>query len=152
LAIKGKKLPLIDDYGHHPREVEATLQAVRAAWPNVRLVVIFQPHRFSRTRDLFEDFVRVLSTVDHLILLDVYAAGEAPIAGADGRSLARAIRNRGQVDPVFVVGADEAAAVLPDIIPENELDQPMLVLTLGAGNVGSLPALLLNRYGEQSHA
>ena len=152
LSIKGKTLPLIDDYGHHPREVEATLQAVRAAWPGVRLVVIFQPHRFSRTRDLFEDFVRVLSTVDHLILLDVYAAGEAPIAGADGRSLARAIRNRGQVDPVFVVGADEAAAVLPDIIPENELEQPLLVLTLGAGNVGSLPAMLLNRYGGQSHA
>ncbi|MGE4356276.1 glutamate ligase domain-containing protein, partial [Halothiobacillus sp.] len=142
----------IDDYGHHPRELEATLQAVRAAWPDVRLVVIFQPHRFSRTRDLFEDFVRVLSTVDHLILLDVYAAGETPIPGADGRSLARAIRNRGQVDPVFVTGTDEAAAVLPDIIPESELVQPMLVLTLGAGNVGSLPALLLNRYGGQSHA
>ncbi|WP_298218917.1 UDP-N-acetylmuramate--L-alanine ligase [Halothiobacillus sp.] len=152
LSIKGKMLPLIDDYGHHPRELEATLQAVRAAWPGVRLVVIFQPHRFSRTRDLFEDFVRVLSTLDHLILLDVYAAGEAAIAGADGRSLARAIRNRGQVDPVFVTGTDEAAAVLPDIIPESELEQPMLVLTLGAGNVGSLPALLLNRYGGQSHA
>lgn len=151
LSIKDKLLPLIDDYGHHPREVEATLQAVRAAWPGVRLVVIFQPHRFSRTRDLFEDFVRVLSTVDHLILLDVYAAGEAPIAGADGRSLARAIRNRGQVDPVFVEAAEEAVTVLPDIVPEDEAIQPVLVLTLGAGNVGSLPGLLLNRYGGQSH-
>jgi len=152
LLIKGKTLPLIDDYGHHPREVEATLQAVRAAWPDARFVVIFQPHRFSRTRDLFEDFVRVLSTADHLILLDVYAAGEAPIAGADGRSLARAIRNRGQVDPVFVTETDEVADVLPDIITENDLSQPLLVLTLGAGNVGSLPALLLNRYGGHEHA
>lgn len=151
LVIQGHRLPLVDDYGHHPREVEATVQAVRAAWPNHRLLVIFQPHRFSRTRDLFEDFVRALSLVDQLILLDVYPAGEAPIAGADGRSLARAIRNRGQVDPVFVTETDEVLAVLPDLLPADDGEEvlpPTLILTLGAGNVGSLPGLLLNRFSE----
>ncbi|MHB8920825.1 MAG: UDP-N-acetylmuramate--L-alanine ligase [Halothiobacillus sp.] len=148
LLINGHTLPLIDDYGHHPRELEATLQAVRAAWPGYRLVVIFQPHRYSRTRDLFEDFVRVLSTVDQLILLDVYAAGEAPIAGADGRSLVRAIRNRGQIEPVFATETEEVPNLLHDVLCNATTDtKPTLVLTLGAGNVGSLPAQLLAQFG-----
>ncbi|MHB1228780.1 MAG: UDP-N-acetylmuramate--L-alanine ligase [Halothiobacillus sp.] len=150
LFINGYTLPLIDDYGHHPRELEATLQAVRAAWPGYRLVVIFQPHRYSRTRDLFEDFVRVLSTVDQLILLDVYAAGEAPIAGADGRSLVRAIRNRGQIEPVFATETEEVPNLLHDVLCHATTDtKSTLVLTLGAGNVGSLPAQLLAQFGVE---
>lgn len=153
LTINGHSFPLIDDYGHHPREIEATVQAVRAAWPDHRLLVVFQPHRFSRTRDLFEDFVRALSMVDQLILLDVYPAGESPIAGADGRSLARAIRNRGVVDPVFVTEAEEVPTVLPDMLPAAEEEViPTLILTLGAGNVGSLPAMLLGHFPEVGNA
>src|SRR5690554_6989439 len=93
---------LVDDYGHHPREVEMVIRAVRAGWPERRLVMLYQPHRYSRTRDLYEDFVRVLSGVDTLLLLDVYSAGEAPIPGAEGRTLAGSIRQRGEVDPIFV--------------------------------------------------
>ena len=93
---------LVDDYGHHPSEVKATILAMRQGWPNKRLVMIFQPHRFSRTRDLYEDFVEVLSEVDSLFLLDVYAAGETAIPSADSKSLARSIRQRGQVEPVYV--------------------------------------------------
>jgi UDP-N-acetylmuramate--alanine ligase len=153
LTIHGHPYPLVDDYGHHPREIEATVQAVRAAWPDHRLLVIFQPHRFSRTRDLFEDFVRALSMVDQLILLDVYPAGETPIAGADGRSLARAIRNRGVVDPVFVTEAEEVSTVLPDMLRSAEEEtEPTLILTLGAGNVGSLPGLLLGCFPEVLNA
>lgn len=153
LVVHGHIYPLIDDYGHHPREIEATVQAVRAAWPDHRLLVVFQPHRFSRTRDLFEDFVRALSMVDQLVLLDVYPAGEAPIAGADGRSLARAIRNRGLVDPVFVTEAEEVSVVLPDMLPTAEdVAEPTLILTLGAGNVGSLPGLLQAQFAEVSDA
>lgn len=148
LTINGQTVPLVDDYGHHPRELEATMQAVRAAWPDTRLVVIFQPHRFSRTRDLFEDFVRVLSTVDALILLDVYPAGEAPIAGADGRSLVRAIRNRGQVEPIFASETGEVPQLLHDLLGRAAVEQPTLVLTLGAGTVGALPALLLAQFGD----
>ncbi len=129
----GRRLLLVDDYGHHPGEVAATLDAIRAGWPDRRLVVVFQPHRYSRTRDLFEDFVRVLSGVDVLVLCDVYAAGEAPIAGADGRALARAIRLRGRVDPVFVTGPDEAAEALEGLVADGDL-----VLTLGAGDIGTL--------------
>ena len=107
LPIDNGRVTLVDDYGHHPREIAATLEALRQAWPARRSVVIFQPHRYTRTRDLFEDFVHVLSGVDVLILLDVYAAGETPITGADGRALSRAIRVRGQVDPVFVEDWEE---------------------------------------------
>ncbi len=124
---------LVDDYGHHPREIEATLHAVREAWPERRLVVAFQPHRYTRTRDLFEDFAQVLSTVDVLVLSDVYAAGEAPIGGADGRSLARAIRARGQVVPVFIDDIRELAGTLNDVVEDGDL-----VLTLGAGDVGQV--------------
>ncbi len=127
----------IDDYGHHPREVAATIQAIRQGWADRRLVVAFQPHRYTRTRDLFEDFTRVLSDVDCLVLLEVYPAGESPITGADGRHLARAIRLRGQVDPVFVENIDELPATLKGVLQDNDI-----LLTLGAGNIGALAAKL----------
>ncbi len=143
-TAKGKAL-LIDDYGHHPREVAATLQAIRAGWPGRRLVVAFQPHRYSRTRDLFEDFTMVLSEVDALVLLEVYSAGEEPIAGADGRSLARAIRTRGQVDPVFIENVDDLAHALAGVIQDQDI-----VLTLGAGNIGMAAAQLVQQLAHQS--
>jgi UDP-N-acetylmuramate--alanine ligase len=133
---KGKVM-LIDDYGHHPREVAAVVAAIRAGWPEKRLVVAFQPHRYSRTRDLFDDFAMVLSTVDALVLLEVYGAGEHPIAGADGRTLARAIRARGQVDPVFIESAAEMANALKGVIQDGDI-----VLTLGAGSIGVAAAEL----------
>ena len=128
---------LLDDYGHHPTEVTATLQAVKGGWPDRRLVVVFQPHRYTRTRDLFEDFTEALSSADVLLLSEVYAAGEEPINGADGRALARAIRNRGAVDPVFVEGIADVPQALERIIENDDI-----VLTLGAGSVGSLAASL----------
>lgn len=145
LAFTQGRRMLLDDYGHHPREVAATLAAVRDAWPDEPLLLIFQPHRYTRTRDLFEDFVEVLSQVDQLILMEVYAAGQQPIAGADGRSLARAIRARGQVDPVFVTEPAQVAEVIDDMVREDGI-----VLTLGAGNVGSLPGLLLEQWEDRA--
>ena len=103
---------LVDDYGHHPTEVKATIAAARANWPESRLVMVYQPHRFTRTRDLYEDFVNVLSTVDVLLLLDVYPASEQPIEGADSKSLCRSIRQRGQIEPVYV-GGKEALPAIP---------------------------------------
>ncbi|GIU51752.1 UDP-N-acetylmuramate--L-alanine ligase [Shewanella sp. KT0246] len=131
------KVMLVDDYGHHPSEVLATIKAARAGWPDKRLVMAYQPHRFSRTRDLYEDFVEVLSQVDGLLLLDVYAAGESVIPGADGRALCRSIRLRGQVDPIFVASPELLADVLPDVLQEGDL-----LLTQGAGNIGALSKLL----------
>jgi len=131
---------LVDDYGHHPREVDATIQAVRAGWPGRRLVMIYQPHRYSRTRDLYEDFIDVLSKVDVLILLDVYSAGEALIVGADGRHLSRSIRNRGKVDPIFVEGVEGVPAIVKEVVMPNDI-----VMTQGAGNVGGLAAELAKR-------
>ncbi|WP_193161437.1 UDP-N-acetylmuramate--L-alanine ligase [Microbulbifer hainanensis] len=143
-----EKVMLVDDYGHHPREVAATIQTVRDGWPERRLVMIYQPHRYSRTRDLFEDFVQVLSQVDKLILLDVYSAGESPIPGADGRTLARSLRNRGQVDPIFVETIDQVPPVLADLIEPGDI-----VLTQGAGNVGALAQQLAQwRLGENDAA
>jgi UDP-N-acetylmuramate--alanine ligase len=136
------QIMLVDDYGHHPTELAATIAAAKAGWPDKRLVVVFQPHRYSRTRDLFEDFSQVLSTVDVLIMLEVYAAGEDKIAGADARSLCRSIRMRGQVDPVFVESKQDLFAVLPSVLQQGDL-----LLTMGAGNVGGiaveLPAVLM---------
>lgn len=129
---KGTAL-LFDDYGHHPTEVSATLDAISGGWPDNRLVVVFQPHRYSRTRDLFEDFAESLASPDVLVLTEVYSAGEEKITGADGRALARAIRNRGQVDPIFV----EDITAVPEAL-ENVLQDGDIVLTLGAGSVGSL--------------
>lgn len=135
---------LVDDYGHHPTEMKATMQAVRTAWPERRMVVLFQPHRFTRTRDLFEDFSKVLSVPDVLLLMDVYAASEEPIAGADGRALARSIRNRGQVDPVFVECEDDIADMLLSQLQDGDI-----LLTLGAGNVGAISASLPKRLSSQ---
>ena len=143
LQVGAAQALLIDDYGHHPREMAATFAALRASYPERRLVVVFQPHRYSRTRDLFEDFCEVLSSVDVLVLTEVYAAGEAPIPDADGRALARGIRARGQVEPVFVQGIADVPDLLPNVIESGDL-----LLSLGAGDVGSLPAALVQRYAE----
>ncbi len=128
---------LVDDYGHHPAEMAATLAAARGAFPGRRLVLAFQPHRYTRTRDCFEDFVKVLSTVDTLLLADVYPAGEAPIVAADGRALARAVRVAGKVEPVFV---EEIAAMLPTIL--DVVRDGDVVLTMGAGSIGTVPGKL----------
>lgn len=130
---KGGQVTLVDDYGHHPSEVAATLQALRAAWPKRRLVMIFQPHRYSRTADLYDDFVDVLSGTDVLLLLDVYAAGEKRVPGADSRSLSRSIRLRGKVDPVYVKDGADIHSILGDVLEPGDV-----VLTQGAGSVGSL--------------
>ena len=133
----GGVFTLIDDYGHPPAEMAATIEAARGAFPGRRLVLAFQPHRYTRTRDLFEDFVRVLSSVDVLVLADVYAAGEAPIVAADGRSLARAVRVAGKVEPLFV----EDIADLPETIRRAAADRDV-VITMGAGSMGGVPGQL----------
>ena len=130
-TAKGATVQLVDDYGHHPAELAAVFAAARGGWPDRRLVVAFQPHRYSRTRDLFDEFAAVLSGVDALVLTEVYPAGEAPIAGADAKSLARAIRARGRIDPVVVGGAGELATVLPDVLRDGDL-----LLLMGAGDIG----------------
>ncbi|ACT05493.1 UDP-N-acetylmuramate/alanine ligase [Dickeya chrysanthemi Ech1591] len=124
---------LVDDYGHHPTEVDATIKAARAGWPDKRLVMIFQPHRYTRTRDLYDDFAHVLSQVDVLLMLDVYPAGEAPIPGADSRSLCRTIRGRGKIDPIMVPDVE----TLPELLAQA-LQGDDLVLVQGAGNIGKL--------------
>ena len=131
----GGSFTLVDDYGHHPVEMKATLAAARGAFPGRRLLLAFQPHRFSRTRDCFEDFVGVLSSVDALLLGEVYAAGEAPIVAADGRSLARAVRVAGKVEPVFV----EDISQMPAAILASARDGDV-VMTMGAGSIGAVPA------------
>lgn len=137
LKVGDKTITLVDDYGHHPTEVEASIKAIRTAWPDRRLLVVFQPHRYSRTHDLFEDFSQVLATPDLLVLSEVYAAGESVIAGADGRSLSAAIRARGMVNPIFVEDIKDVPNTLENIIEDGDV-----VLTLGAGNVGALAAEL----------
>lgn len=139
-AIAGGNCLLVDDYGHHPTELRATISAARQAWPDRRLVMLYQPHRYTRTRDLYEDFVEELSQVDALLLLDVYSAGEPPISAADGRSLARSIRQRGNVEPVFVPNIDKVYEVLTQLVQPGDV-----VLTQGAGNVGALAAELAGR-------
>jgi UDP-N-acetylmuramate--alanine ligase len=130
----GGSFTLVDDFGHHPVETEVTLAAARAAYPGRRLVLAFQPHRYSRTRDLFEDFVKVLATSDVLLLADVYPAGEAPIVAADGRALARALRTGGKVEPIFVETiADMPAAIL------NAVRDGDVVMTMGAGSISGVP-------------
>ena len=128
---------LVDDYGHHPVEMAATLEAARGAFPGRRLVLAFQPHRFTRTRDCFEDFVKVLSTVDALLLAEVYAAGEAAVVAADGRSLARALRVAGKVEPVFVEDIGEMPAAILGAVRDGDV-----VITMGAGSIGGVPAKL----------
>lgn len=132
VAIDDGDVLLIDDYGHHPTEVAATIKAARQSYPDRRLVLMFQPHRYSRTRDCFDDFVDVLSSVDELLLLDVYAAGEAPIVGADTKALARSIRHRGQVEPTLV-DKNDLASTMKRVLKANDL-----LITQGAGNVGQI--------------
>jgi len=145
------KVMLVDDYGHHPTEIAATLAAARSGWPERRVVLVFQPHRYTRTRDLMDDFATVLSDADVAIVLDVYAAGEDPIAGADGRAIARAVRTRGSVEPVFVETLDELQPVLESIVEQGDL-----VLTMGAGDIGAyaagLPDLLATKPNLKVHS
>ena len=146
VPVAGGSILLVDDYGHHPTEIAATVAAARTGWPERRLVLVFQPHRYTRTRDLLDDFAEVLADVDALVLLEVYAAGEEPIPGADGRAIARAVRSRGGVEPVFVESLDKLGSVLAGVVAAGDL-----VLTMGAGDIGglaaTLPAVLGN--GEQ---
>jgi len=144
-----RELTLVDDYGHHPREVAVTVDAARHAWPGRRLVLVFQPHRFTRTQEQFEDFVQVLSDADVLILCEVYPAGETALAGADGRALSRAIRARGEVDPVFARELEEVPRLLGTLLEDGDL-----VLTMGAGDIGTLASRLpeLLRAEGGSHA
>jgi len=134
----GGRITIVDDYGHHPAEMEATLEAARGAFPGRRLLLAFQPHRYTRTRDCFEDFVKVLSTTDALVLADVYPAGEAPIVAADGRALMRALRVQGKVEPIFV----ETVAEMPAAIRAAARDGDV-VLTMGAGSIGTVPQALM---------
>ncbi len=136
LADNGQAM-LVDDYGHHPTEIKATVDAVRAGWADRRLVMIFQPHRYTRTRDLYEDFVKVLAEVDVLIVLDVYAAGEEPIAGAGSKNLCGSIRQRSALDPIYVETIEEVPGLLNGLVQDNDL-----VITQGAGSVSKLVALL----------
>ena len=142
----GGDVILVDDYGHHPKELAAVFEAARGGWADRRLVVAFQPHRYSRTRDLFDEFAAVLSGVDALVLTEVYAAGEAPIAGADASALARAIRTRGRVEPVVIGPPSELAGVLPALLRGDDL-----LLLMGAGDIGGI-AQQLARDGLQGDA
>lgn len=145
VPINNGSVILVDDYGHHPREIAATISAMRGAWPDRRLVVAFQPHRYTRTRDLFEDFTIVLSDVDVLVLLDIYPAGEDPIMGADGRTLCRGIRTRGKVNPVFVEHVNELPATLAGVLLDGDV-----LLTLGAGDIGGVAATLPQKLARQA--
>jgi UDP-N-acetylmuramate--alanine ligase len=137
ITWQGGKALLVDDYGHHPTELKATINAAREAYPQKRLVMVFQPHRFSRTRDCYDDFVEVLSTVDGLILLEVYSAGEDEIPGADSRSLARSIRQAGWVDPVLLSDNGQLPARLTKFLDDGDV-----LIMQGAGNIGRLSKLL----------
>lgn len=143
IAIPQGKALLLDDYGHHPREILVTLQALRAACPERRLVLAFQPHRYTRTQALYEDFISVLSEVDVLLLMEVYAASESPIAGVDSRALARSIRQRGKIEPIFVADNDDLAKVLPNILNDGDV-----LLIQGAGNIGGMAPRLKQEFGE----
>jgi UDP-N-acetylmuramate--alanine ligase len=131
--VAGGSVSFVDDYGHHPTEIAATLEALHQAWPGRRLVLVFQPHRYTRTRDLLDDFANVLAGVDVLLVTEVYPAGEAPIKGADGRAICRAIRSRGKVEPVFVEKAEHIAAALRDVVQAGDV-----VVTMGAGHIGAM--------------
>jgi UDP-N-acetylmuramate--alanine ligase len=145
VATKSGRITLVDDYGHHPTEIEATVDAVRQAWPGRRLVLAFQPHRYTRTRDLIDDFGRALSAADALLVTEVYAAGEEPIANADGRAICRAVRGRGRLEPVFVEDVRELPAALAGVIADRDV-----VLTMGAGSIGAVAHELPGRLGVTS--
>jgi len=143
----GGRALIVDDYGHHPTEVAATLEAVRQAWPRRRLVLAFQPHRFTRTRDLLDDFGRVLGECEVLLITEVYSAGEAPIAGADGRAICRAVRTRGLIEPVFVERVENLAESLRSVLRDGDV-----VLTMGAGNIGAVAQELKSRFAAGAAA
>jgi len=140
LLLSQGSVMFVDDYGHHPRELRAVIEAARGGWPDRRLVLAFQPHRYTRTRDLLDDFAEVLSLADAVVLSEVYSAGEAPIAGADGRALARAVRSRGRIDPVFIQHPRDLVKVLPDLLRDGDL-----LLLQGAGDIGAVAQELESR-------
>ena len=140
-ADKGGNFTVVDDYGHHPVEMAATLAAARGAWPDKRIVLVFQPHRYTRTRDCFEDFVKVIGTADAVLLTEVYAAGESALVAADGRSLARGVRVAGKVEPLFVEDVQDLPAVMRAFAVDGDV-----FVVMGAGSISKVPALL----GEQS--
>ncbi len=146
-AADAAPVTIVDDYGHHPTEIAATLDAVRQGYAGRRLVLAFQPHRYTRTRDLLDDFARVLSGADVLLVTEVYAAGEAPIAGADGRAICRAVRSRGQVEPIFVEKADQLGAALRDVLRPGDV-----VLAMGAGHIGAIVHELPKQLGGPTPA
>ncbi|NBC22805.1 MAG: UDP-N-acetylmuramate--L-alanine ligase [Gammaproteobacteria bacterium] len=137
VPVGAARVTLVDDYGHHPTEVARVVETARSVWPNRRLVMAYQPHRYSRTRDLYDDFVRVLSEVDVLVLLEVYGAGEEPIAGADGKALAQGVRQRGTVNPIFAESPDEALELMPGLVRDDDV-----VLVQGAGSVNQISNVL----------
>jgi UDP-N-acetylmuramate--alanine ligase len=140
LRVDGGSVMLVDDYGHHPREVAAVIKAVRGGWPERRLVMVYQPHRYTRTRDLYEDFVQVLGEANVLLLMEVYPAGEEPIPGADSRQLCHSIRQRGQLDPIYLERDGDLAALLKPLLRAGDI-----LLCQGAGDIGGLaPALIKN--------
>jgi UDP-N-acetylmuramate--alanine ligase len=140
VATTAGRITIVDDYGHHPTEVAATIEALRQGYPGRRLVLAFQPHRYTRTRDLLDDFARVLSQADVLLVTEVYAAGEAKIPGADGRSICRAVRGRGQVEPVFVERVEDLERAVTDVLRDGDL-----VVTMGAGHIGAVAHELAHR-------
>jgi UDP-N-acetylmuramate--alanine ligase len=144
ISLENRRITIVDDYGHHPTEIAATLEAVRQGWPNRRIVLAFQPHRYTRTRDLMDDFAEVLSSVDVLLVTEVYAAGEQPIQGADGRSICRSIRTRGRIEPVFVARVEELHEVLAGILRDQDV-----VVTMGAGHIGAIAQRLATRLQER---
>ncbi|MEM1141564.1 MAG: UDP-N-acetylmuramate--L-alanine ligase [Pseudomonadota bacterium] len=137
LELAGKTVTLVDDYGHHPTEVAATLDSVRQGWPSRRLCMVYQPHRFTRTRDLYDDFVAVLAQTDLLVLMEVYPAGEEAISGADSRSLARSIRQRGQIDPLYATSQEQVVSLLSDVLENDDV-----LVTQGAGDIAGLARTL----------
>ena len=143
----GGRALVVDDYGHHPTEVAATLDAVRQGWPERRLVLAFQPHRYTRTRDLLDDFALALSDCDVLLVTEVYAAGETPIAGADGRAICRAVRSRGVMEPIFVERVDELAESLRGVLHDGDV-----ILTMGAGNIGAVAQALSSQFAAGASA
>ncbi|HET8691058.1 MAG TPA: UDP-N-acetylmuramate--L-alanine ligase [Steroidobacteraceae bacterium] len=145
VATRAGRVTLVDDYGHHPTEIEATIEAARQAWPGRRLVLAFQPHRYTRTHDLIDDFGRALSAADALLVTEVYAAGEEPIANADGRAICRAVRGRGRLEPVFVEDVQELAPALAAVIADGDV-----VLTMGAGSISAVAHELPGRLGVTS--
>ncbi len=133
IQVGGKTVSVVDDYGHHPTEVAMVIETARKVWPQRRLVMVYQPHRYTRTHDLYDEFTQVLSTVDKLVLLDVYSAGEESIAGADSHALSQGIRARGAINPIYAADTAEAHDLLPQILEDGDV-----VLVQGAGNVNQL--------------